>query len=41
MGKLVDASEDATAVSPVAVKKQKKDKSDKANIDATSDEDEG
>ncbi|KAJ2965733.1 hypothetical protein NQ176_g10476 [Zarea fungicola] len=41
MGKLVDGSEDATAVSPVAVKKQKKEKSDRANIDATSDEDDG
>lgn len=41
MGQLVDTTEDVEDESAAIVQKRKKEKSDKANIDATSDEDEG
>ncbi len=41
MGKLVDTADDAEDDTTAIVKKHKKEKSDKANIEATSDEDEG
>lgn len=40
LGELVDPSGDVEDGAPAIVKKTKKEKSDKANIDATSDEDE-
>ena len=41
MGQLVDTAADAEKDATTIVKKPKKEKSDKANIEATSDEDEG